>query len=454
MAQQRFTKGFICTNCGRVESKWLGRCPDCGLWNTFSEEVIGQSEKKSLVRATNKSHPIALGDVVISDDTRVSTGISELDRVLGGGVLKGSSTLLGGEPGIGKSTLMLQMLSLAKVKKTLYVSGEESPSNIKLRAKRLKLNVANITLFCDTELENILHQIEKLKPEVIVIDSLQTLLSQEVATIAGSVNQIRYCSSELADCARRLGSSLFLIGHVTKDGQLAGPKVVEHIVDTVLYFEQGDSGVRIVRATKNRFGTVDEIGIFLMSEKGLSAVNSPANFFIAEREDSILPPGIAFTAVVEGSRTFLVEIQALVMESKGVQSRIYSERIDVSRVQRVAAILERHSGLPLSRYDLYVHVAGGIRLTEVAIDLPLALALYSALTAKRLPQRFASFGELSLAGELRPVAYAERRIKGLEEMNFTSLMITKALRIPAKTSINIKQYSQIADAIDFVSKAN
>jgi DNA repair protein RadA/Sms len=454
---KELTTRFACTSCGRIETKWLGRCPDCGSWNSFVEEVVKKTEKSAkaqLVSDTNKQQTISLSKVTVAPDVRLSTGISELDRVLGGGAMRGSTILLGGEPGIGKSTLMLQMLAASKAGRLLYVSGEESPSNVRLRSDRLELDVASITLFCDTRLEELLKTMDKLKPDMMVVDSLQTLASADIPSMAGSVNQIRVCSMELSDAARRLGTALFLVGHVTKDGQIAGPKVIEHIVDTVLYFDQADTGVRIVRSSKNRFGTVDEIGIFLMGEKGLTAVKDPSGFFLGERKSGHLPPGIAYAAVVEGSRTFLVEIQALAVEAKSGFSRIYSERIDTARVQRVAAVLERHAGLGLSRYDVYVNVAGGIRLSEVAIEFPLALALYSAVVSKPLPEKLVSFGELSLAGEIRPVGFPDRREKGAYEMGFKTLLVSAGSTSLGPTYIKTFSFNRIAEAIDFVGTPN
>jgi DNA repair protein RadA/Sms len=450
---KELTTRFNCAQCGRVETKWLGRCPDCGAWNSFQEEVVQKtlkSEKTKLVSSPNKIQPIALSKVINAPDFRQTTGISELDRILGGGTMQGGSILLGGEPGIGKSTLMLQMLAGSASKNVLYVSGEESSGQIRMRAERLQLNLDSITLYCDTTLEDLLLVMQKLKPSVMVVDSLQTLSSSEIASVAGSVNQIRVCSMELVDAAKQIGTALFLVGHVTKDGQLAGPKVIEHIVDTVLYFDQAGAGVRIIRASKNRFGSVDEIGIFLMTEKGLVPVKDPAGFFISERGPGELPPGIAYTAVVEGSRTFLVEIQALTVPAKGGYSRVYSERIDSARVTRIAAVLERHAGVQLSEHDIYVNVAGGIRLNEVSIDLPLALALYSAATRTALPDKLVSIGELSLAGEVRPVGYGEKRVKGAADMGFKTIMIPRSMTLGE--SLNTWRCDSIADAIKLIDK--
>jgi DNA repair protein RadA/Sms len=387
-----------------------------------------KNEGKNAVIDTGTS-PVLLEDVAVDPGFRFDTGISELDRVLGGGVMRGSSVLLGGEPGIGKSTLMLQMVEKCSFDRSvLYVSGEESPSQVKLRAERLGLALSGISIFCDTRIEVLSSVLEKTKPEVVVIDSLQTLVGDEVSSPAGSTNQIRWCSTILVGLCKQLGISLFLIGHVTKEGVLAGPKVIEHLVDTVLYFDQAGSGVRLVRSAKNRFGSVDEIGIFRMSDKGLAGVSNPSSFFITEREGASTPPGIVYTAVVEGSRTFLVELQALTVPAKSGFSRVYSDRIDAARVTRIAAVLERHAAIRLGDQDIYVNVAGGMKLSEVSIELPLALALWSAVRSVSLPSKLVSFGELSLSGEVRNVPFVGKREKAAAELGFDKILLPKSAK--------------------------
>ena len=416
---------YVCSECGHIEAKWTGRCPECGSWNTFSEEKVVPKQKGKAEPAPVIDESVRkLSEIPYEKAMRVSSGIDELDRVLGGGVMRPSSVLVGGEPGIGKSTIMEQMLSnLADAAEVLYVSGEESPSQVRLRADRLGLRSDRISVFCDTRLEALLDIIERIRPGYIVIDSLQTLYSASVASLAGSPNQVRACCMELSLLAKRIGSAIFFIGHVTKDGNIAGPKIVEHMVDTVLYFEGAESGMRLLRASKNRFGSVDEIGLFLMDEKGLRGVNDPTGAFLSSRTGDELPSGIAFTPVVEGSRIFVVEIQALVVPAKSSLQRIYSERIDSARVSRVAAILQRHAGLQLADQDIYVNVAGGMRLSEVSIELALALALYSSRQDIPIPRGVASFGELSLAGEVRPVAFHERRVKSLASMGYKRVIV-------------------------------
>jgi len=450
---KEITTRYVCSQCGRAETKWLGRCPDCGSWNSFVEEVVkkkGKSGKTQLVSDANKIQPVSLKEIVVDSDFRYSSGISEFDRVLGGGIMRGGTVLLGGEPGIGKSTLMLQLLGSITDREVLYVSGEESPGQVKTRAQRIGIPLDSVTLYNDTRLEPLLELLRTTRFDVVVVDSLQTLVSSELPSAPGSVNQMRMCSMELVDAAKQEGSSLFFIGHITKEGQIAGPKAIEHIVDTVLYFELAGSGVRIIRAVKNRFGSVDEIGIFLMTEKGLVAVQDPAGFFISERKSGDLPAGIAFTAVLEGTRTFLVEIQALTVPAKGGYTRVYSERIDTARVTRVGAVLERHANLQLSDKDIYVNVAGGIKLSEVSIELPLAMALYSAATGRPLPSNLVSIGELSLAGEVRPVGFGDKRVKGAVDMGFTRILAPHSM--PLEQQASIYRCNRIDEAISLVVK--
>ncbi len=414
-------KRYVCSECGHTESKWMGRCPECNSWNSFEEEIVSATNKSkaSPPSLSLDNRVVKLSEIRSDEAVRLSTGFDELDRVLGGGVMLPSSVLIGGEPGIGKSTLMLEMLSfLSTANDVLYVSGEESPSQVKLRGERLSLNLSNISIFCDTRLEVLEQTIEKLEPKIIIVDSLQTLYSSSVTSIQGSPNQIRTCCLVLSNVAKRLGCSIFFVGHVTKDGSIAGPKIVEHMVDTVLYFESAENGIRLLRAAKNRFGSVDEIGLFEMDDKGLHGLKDPTEVFLSSRADESLPPGIAFTSIVEGSRAFVVELQALVVPAKSGLQRIYSDKVDIARVSRVAAILERHTDLKLSDQDIYVNVAGGMKLSDVSIELPLALALYSSKINRSLPAKLVSFGELSLAGEVRNVVYLERKLKASSELGF------------------------------------
>ncbi len=418
------TYRYVCGSCGFESGKWLGRCPSCSTWNSFQEEPILTSKTKTVTRRSRgdtPAGPVALGDIGGEESFRFSCNISELDSVLGGGIVRGSSVLVGGEPGIGKSTLMLQLLASMPDEKSLYVSGEESARQIRNRAQRIKLAAAPVNILCETRLETVIKTLRDLKPNAVVIDSIQTLVCDEIGAVPGTVNQLKYSCLELIDWAKESQGAVFLVGHVTKDGSIAGPKVIEHMVDTVLYFEQGQTGIRLLRAAKNRFGSVDEIGIFMMESQGLVPAADPGSFFLVQRNGA-LPAGITSAVVFEGTRSYFVEIQALTVNAKSGYSRVYSEKIDTSRVSRIAAVMEKHLGMSFSDQDIYVNVAGGIRLDEVGMELPLALALYSARSGKPLPAKTVSAGELSLAGEIRPIPHMDRRVKTAFDMGFTSFI--------------------------------
>ena len=425
---------FKCSSCGHEEPKWLGRCPECGEWNTLAETPV--SAVSGVRRKPGEpSTSLPLSSVDPMEGTRIKSGIAELDRVLGGGIMKRSAILGGGEPGIGKSTLLLQTAAAAETKgRVLYVSGEESAGQVKMRADRLGIGGDRIEIFCpgggsaagSGNLEGIQALMEAVKPVLIMIDSAQTLFSAEAGLVAGTVNQMKYCCWELVSWIKEHDAALFLTAHVTKDGFISGPKSLEHMVDTVLYFEDSaqasnDADTRFLRAAKNRFGSVDEIGIFTMGEKGLSTVEDPSLLFLVRREGDF-PPGIATSAVLEGSRTLLVEIQALTVPAKGSMSRVFSDRIDSARVSRVAAVIEKHLGLRLSDQDLYINVAGGIRISEVGVELALACALYSARTGIPAPAKTAIAGELSLAGEVRPLRRLSGRVKTARNLGFTEFL--------------------------------
>lgn len=361
----------------------------------------------------------SLDSIESSAAKRLSTGLSELDRVLGGGLVAGTSVLVGGEPGIGKSTLMLQTAAnVTATGRVLYVSGEESAAQIKSRALRLGLLKSNVDLLSTTEVGAVETALNRIEPTVAVIDSVQTLYSNEIGPVPGTVNQIKYCSHELADWAREHGCTVFFVAHVTKEGTIAGPKVIEHTVDAVLYFEQSESDLRFLRAAKNRYGAIEEVGIFRMQETGLLPVSDPSSVFLVQRDGPTLPAGVVVAPIYEGSRVLLVEIQALTIPAKGSLMRTFSDRIDSRRVSRIAAVLEKHLGLRFSDQDIYVNVAGGIRIGEVGVELPLACALYSARTGLPIDRRTTVTGELSLAGELRPVAQLVRRARAAVDMGF------------------------------------
>jgi DNA repair protein RadA/Sms len=424
---------YLCKSCGHKESKWLGRCPECGQWNTFTETTV--KEKAAPVKSREEENqPVPINAVAMEDESRMDTGMEEINRVLGGGLVRGSSILVGGEPGIGKSTLLLQLAStIRNPGRVLYVSGEESMAQIKMRAERLGIRSDRIELFCETNLSRIIRAVDELKPVLLIIDSIQTLYCEEANSVPGSVTQVKYCSFELNERAKDRGFSLFLIGHVTKEGLIAGPKNIEHLVDTVLYFDQMDSEVRIIRSVKNRFGSTSELGLFRMSEEGLSQVADPASLFLEHREGE--PPcGTAVAPVYEGTRVLFVEFQSLVVPAKGGMSRVFSDKIDSRRVSRLAAVLEKYCTVPFSDMDIYVNIAGGIRIDEVGIDLPLCMSLYSARTGLSLPAGTAVIGEVSLAGETRTVPQIGRRLKSTIDMGFKRLLGPKDKPVDRETA--------------------
>lgn len=426
MSKKNGSVSYRCNKCGYSQPRWLGRCPECGEWNSLEEIIIDKNNLTPSGRgkeAVEKQKPVSLSTVQAQANSRFSTGISEFDRVLGGGATKRSAILLGGEPGIGKSTLLLQTAaSLAKADATiLYISGEESAAQIKERADRLELSCEKINILCTSRLEDSLDALDSLNPAFVIIDSIQTIYSAEAGIIPGTVNQLKYCANEFISWVKERDSVLIMTAHVTKEGTIAGPKSLEHMVDTVISFERNADDIRFLHAQKNRFGSVDEIGIFSMSEKGLTPVVNPASLFLTNRKEN-QPAGVACTPVFEGSRVFLVEIQALTVPAKASISRIYSEKIDSGRVARVAAVIEKRCGLCFSDQDIYVNVAGGIKLSESAIDAALAAALYSARTDIAVKNGTAVFGELSLAGEIRPVTKTKQRIKAAESLGFTQII--------------------------------
>ena len=423
---------YKCSNCGYSQPKWLGRCPECGEWNSLEEIIIDRNNITPGGRGSEeavKQKPVELSSVKAMEAVRFSTGIQEFDCVLGGGATKRSAVLLGGEPGIGKSTLLLQTAaSCAKLfakngtpgAKVLYVSGEESAAQIKDRADRLELDCTGIQILCTSRLEDTLDALDAINPLLVIVDSIQTIYSAEAGIIPGTVNQLKYCANELVAWVKERDSVLIMTAHVTKEGTIAGPKSLEHMVDTVISFERNNDDIRFLHAQKNRFGSVDELGIFTMTAKGLVPVVDPTSLFLTKRANN-QPAGVACTPVFEGTRVFLVEIQALTVPAKASISRVYSEKIDSGRVARVAAVIEKRCGLKFSDQDIYVNVGGGVRLNESSIDAALACALYSARTDLALNSNTAVFGELSLAGEIRPVNKCKQRIKAAQSLGFTQI---------------------------------
>jgi DNA repair protein RadA/Sms len=416
---------YQCQSCGYASPKWLGKCPDCGSWNSFVEEKSAPPNRRtSGLDTLGKTAPVALGAIDTVSESRTPTGLQEFDRVLGGGVVPGSVVLVGGDPGIGKSTLLLQTFSGLSKKsgKLLYVSGEESPGQIKMRADRLAVNADNIILLPETSLEGILDAATKLSPEAMVVDSIQTVYTQEMLSAPGSVGQVRECSAKLMLFAKRSNIPIFIVGHVTKEGTIAGPRVLEHIVDTVLYFE-GDRGhsYRILRTMKNRFGSTNEIGVFEMSDAGLREVDNPSELFLSERPRNV--SGSAVVASLEGTRPLMVEVQALVSQTNFGMPRRTSIGVDFNRVNLLIAVLEKRAGLHLGGMDVFVNVVGGLKIMEPAVDLGIVVTVSSSLKEVPVDPRTCVFGEVGLSGEVRAVAQAEARLREAAKIGFEKAIV-------------------------------
>ena len=411
---------FVCSECGNESAKWMGRCPGCGAWNCMVEEVV---EKTSSAKIKTQSKPVKIDSVSTKEDERSRTGSLELDRVLGGGVVKGSLILCGGEPGIGKSTLLLQVAkNFSKNETVLYISGEESDKQIKMRADRLGITGENLYVLNETDLGSILSQIDLLKPSVVIADSIQTFYSDSLTSAPGSVGQVRECTMKFMEKAKSSGTTFFIVGHVTKEGSIAGPRVLEHMVDCVLYFEgERHQSYRIVRAVKNRFGATNEIGVFEMTDRGLVDVLNPSHMLLSGRP--VDSPGSAIVCSVEGTRPILAEIQALVSASSFSMPKRMASGVDYNRVSLIMTVLEKRAGLNLSNQDAYVNVTGGIKLDETATDLAIACAIASSFRNTPLPQDMAFFGEVGLTGEIRTVTQAARRIAEIEKMGFKKCML-------------------------------
>jgi DNA repair protein RadA/Sms len=416
---------YACTECGGQSPKWQGQCPHCNAWNTLVE-TVAESTKPRFAALAATSTVQLLHDVEASEESRVAIDIGELDRVLGGGLVAGGVTLIGGDPGIGKSTLLLQALAgLSGRMKTLYVSGEESARQVALRARRLSLPETRLPVLPEIRLEAILAQLASLKPDVAVIDSIQTLYSEALTSAPGSVAQVRECAAQLTRYAKQSGCAIILVGHVTKEGAIAGPRVLEHIVDTVLYFE-GDTGssFRLVRAFKNRFGAVNEIGVFAMTEKGLKGVSNPSAIFLSRHGAPV--PGSCVLVTQEGTRPLLVEIQALVDASQAPSPRRLSVGLEQTRLAMLLAVLHRHAGIACFDQDVFVNAVGGVKISEPAADLAVLAAIVSSLRSQPLPDKFVMFGEVGLAGEIRPVQRGQERLREAAKLGFTQAIIPAA----------------------------
>ncbi len=443
---------FFCQNCGNEYSKWMGQCPACKEWNTLVEEIVDKKSSVSMKQIKNVT-PSKLKDVVSSDEKRIKTHIEELDRVLGGGIVQGSLVLVGGDPGIGKSTLLLQVcreLSNDNVN-VLYISGEESLQQIKMRADRLGSFSDNMELLCETNLELISGVLQEKKPEVVVIDSIQTMYNENVGSAPGSVSQVRESTSVLMRLAKEQGIMIFVVGHVTKEGAVAGPRVLEHMVDTVLYFE-GDrhASYRILRGVKNRFGSTNEIGVFEMREQGLVEVKNPSEFMLEGRPKDA--SGTIVACSIEGTRPILVEIQALVSRTAFGMPRRTAAGTDYNRVNLLMAVMDKTLGLKLADQDAYINIAGGIKINEPAIDLGIILAIASSYRNKPIPEGVICFGEVGLSGEVRSVSMADQRVSEAKKLGFDTCILPKMClkSVQNASSIKLIGVENVAEALEIL----
>jgi DNA repair protein RadA/Sms len=440
---------FFCQSCGAQSSKWIGRCPSCGGWNTYVEEVIERDDKKNWKSDSKSTANIskAIEEIEYNEEHRILSSSKELNRVLGGGIVPGSLILIGGEPGIGKSTLMLQIALGFKKDKVLYVSGEESENQIKMRAERLARKSSTCYILTETSTQNIFKQVEVVEPNILIIDSIQTLTSPYIDSAAGSISQVRECTAELIKYAKDSGTPVFLIGHITKEGALAGPKVLEHMVDTVLQFE-GDQHLmyRLLRTTKNRFGSTSELGIFEMRSTGLREVLNPSEILISQREEDL--SGITIGATLEGTRPLLIEIQSLVSAATYGTPQRSSTGFDAKRLNMLLAVLEKRGGFRLSVQDVFLNIAGGLKIEDPAIDLAVCASIVSSFEEMPIPSHICFAAEVGLGGEIRAVNRVENRISEAEKLGFKEIYISKYNKKGLDTSnykIEIKSFSKIAD---------
>ncbi len=417
---------YACTECGGQTLKWQGQCPHCTAWNTLVETIAEKAAGSRYQSVAESSRLQKLGEVDASEEPRRPTGIGELDRVLGGGLVTGAVVLLGGDPGIGKSTLLLQALAIMGGScNAIYVSGEESAQQIALRARRLAVDASALNLLAEIQLEKVLSVLSTQKPDVAVIDSIQTIYSEALQSAPGSVAQVRECAAQLTRFAKSSGTALLLVGHVTKEGALAGPRVLEHMVDAVLYFEgETHSSFRLVRAVKNRYGAVNELGVFAMTDRGLRGVSNPSALFLSHHETQVA--GSCVMVTQEGSRPLLVEVQALVDEAHAPNPRRLSVGLEQNRLAMLLAVLHRHAGIVAFDQDVFVNAVGGVKIDEPAADLPVLLAIVSSLRNKPLPEKLVAFGEIGLAGEVRPVQRGQERLREAAKLGFKLAIIPKA----------------------------
>ncbi|HEY5535949.1 MAG TPA: DNA repair protein RadA [Ignavibacteria bacterium] len=450
MALKLKTK-FVCQSCGYSSPKWSGKCPDCGLWNTMAEEIVDtnkiKNERSSSLKAKS-ADIVLLSDVESQGEVRFKTGIEEFDRVLGGGIVPGSVVLIGGDPGIGKSTLMLQVADKIKNKKILYISGEESSSQIKLRCERLNYHLENFYLLSETNLEIITSVIENENPDLVVVDSIQTIYRPDIESSPGTIVQLRESTSYLIKIAKFKNIPIMLVGHITKDGAIAGPKVLEHMVDTVLQFEGERTHLyRILRGIKNRFGSTNEIGIFEMTDKGLREVQNPSEVFLSQRNYGA--SGCVISASIEGTRPILIEVQALVTSTSYGFPQRTSIGFDYKRLNIIIAILEKKLGIFLSKYDIFLNIAGGIKIDEPAIDLAVALSIYSSLKDIPVDSETVVIGELGLSGEVRTISYIEKRISESSKLGFKQIILPKN----NLKNVDVKKYKSKITGVERIREA-
>lgn len=446
------TSIFFCKECGNETSKWSGQCPVCKAWNTLVEEPVTKMVKTSSAMGMFRE-PVKLEEIVLENERRMETGFGELDRVLGGGIVPGSLVLVGGDPGIGKSTLLLQVCRNLAIgqKKVLYISGEESLGQIKMRAERIGKVEGELKFLCETNLGLIDRVIESEKPDVVVIDSIQTMVNEDVTSAAGSVSQVRESTNVLMHIAKGRGIAIFIVGHVTKEGQVAGPRVLEHMVDTVLYFEgERSASYRILRGVKNRFGSTNEIGVFEMLSQGLGEVINPSEYLLSGRPEGA--SGAAVACLMEGTRPILLEVQALVTETAFGLPRRTAVGTDVNRVNLLMAVIEKRCRIMMNRYDAYINIAGGLRVGEPALDLAIVLALISSVKDRALDDSMVVFGEVGLAGEVRSVAMAEYRVREAEKLGFSRCILPKVCldKLNYRGKMEIVGVRSIQDAINLL----
>ena len=444
---------YTCQECGAQYSKWQGQCNKCQSWNSIQEEIINISKKKisdsfSSINKTN-SNPQKINNIEINDHYRIITNDNEFDRVIGGGIVPGSLILLGGEPGIGKSTLLLQ-ISLMLSNKVLYVSGEESEAQIKMRADRIKYNNENCYIFTENKIENIFHQVKKIKPHVLIIDSIQTLNSQLVDAASGSISQLKTCTSELINFAKITSIPVLLIGHINKEGHIAGPKILEHMVDTVLQFE-GDRNhfYRILRAKKNRFGSTNELGIYEMLNEGLKEIKNPSEILISNSNQKL--SGSAISSTIEGSRPFMIEVQALVSSAVYGTPQRSCTGFNAKRLNMLLAVLEKRVGFKLGMKDIFLNITGGIKVEDTAIDLAIVSAILSSNNEIKIPEDYCFAAEIGLSGEIRPVQRTEQRIKEAEKLGFSKIFISKFSDKLTSKKIKVVALSKIDELIDHIT---